>query len=141
MSASTVWRVLYWVLAAGFAVAAALNMTGTAAGFGTNHLADLVGPAWLYITLRGLTGLHRRNRMNAFLGATPERAAVVLFVASSVTEVTQIYWPKGLFSGRFDPMDIVAFGLGLLPLYLIDKTFGRAARDPAGRAASPHAGG
>lgn len=129
--ASTVWRVLYWVLAAGFMVAAALNMAGTAAGFGTNHLADLVVPAWLYITLRGLTGLRRRNRVNAFLGATPERAAVILFVASSATEVAQIYWPTGLFSGRFDPLDIVAFGLGILPLYLIDRTFGATVRDQA----------
>ncbi len=99
MSVSTVWRVLYWVLAAGFVVAAALNMTGTAAGFGTNHLADLVVPAWLYITLRGLPGRRQRNRVNAFLGATPERAAAILFIASSATEVAQIYWPEAPFPG------------------------------------------
>ncbi len=115
------WRVLAWVLFGAFLVAAALNMTGTPAGFATNHLADLVGPAWLYIAFRGLAAPEKRNRLGRFLGATPERAATILFVGSCATEITQIYWPSGPFRGRFDPLDMAAFAIGLLPLYLLDK--------------------
>jgi hypothetical protein len=108
------WRLLSWVLFAAFLVAAALNMTHTSAGFATNHLADLVGPAWLYIAFRGLAQPEKRNRLGRFLGATPERAATILFVGSAATEIAQIYWPAGVFSGRFDPLDIAAFAIALL---------------------------
>jgi hypothetical protein len=115
------WRLVSWVLFGAFLVAAVLNMTETPAGFATNHLADVVGPAWLYIVFRGLAEPEKRTRLGRFLGATPERAATILFVGSSATEITQIYWPSGLFAGRFDPLDIAAFAIGLLPLYLVDK--------------------
>jgi hypothetical protein len=115
------WRLLSWVLFGAFLVAAVLNMTRTPAGFGTNHLADLVGPAWLYIAFRGLAEPEKRNRLGRFLGATPERAATILFVGSCATEITQIYRPSGLFRGRFDPLDMAAFAIGFLPLYLLDK--------------------
>lgn len=115
------WRLVSWVLFGAFLVAAVLNMTEIPAGFATNHLADVVGPAWLYIVFRGLAEPEKRTRLGRFLGATPERAATILFVGSSATEITQIYWPSGLFAGRFDPLDIAAFAIGLLPLYLVDK--------------------
>jgi hypothetical protein len=104
-------------------------MTGTRAGFATSHLADLVGPAWLYIAFRGLAEPGMRTLVGRFFGATPERAATVLFVGSCATEITQIYWPSGLFRGRFDPLDIAAFAIGLLPLYLADKKLQTSARD------------
>ncbi len=127
------WRLLSWVLFTAFLGAGALNMTHTAAGFATNHLADLVGPAWLYIVFRGLAEPEKRNRLGRFLGATPERAATILFVGSSATEITQTYWPSGLFSGRFDPLDIAAFAIGLLPLYLVDKKFQAASKGTESR--------
>lgn len=126
MQRSTVWRSVSWVLFGAFLIAAALNMSGTAAGFATNHLADLVGPAFLYVAFRGLAEPGKGNRLRRLLGATPERAAIVLFVGSTATEISQIFWPSGLFSGRFDPLDIGAFALGILPLYLIDKKLGGA---------------
>jgi hypothetical protein len=104
-------------------IAAVLNMTDTAAGFATNHLADVVGPAWLYIVFRGLAEPTKRNWLGRILGSTPERAAAVIFVGSSVTEIAQIYWPTGVFAGRFDPLDIAAFAVGILPLYWADKKF------------------
>ena len=109
--------------------AAVLNMTETAAGFATNHLADLVGPAWLYIVFGGLAEPGKRNRLGRFLGATPERAATILFVGSCATEIAQIYWPSGLFAGRFDRLDIAAFAIGLLPLYLVDKKLQAPSKD------------
>jgi hypothetical protein len=124
------WRHLSWVLFSAFLVAAALNMTDTSAGFATNHMADVVGPAWLYIVFRGLAEPQKRNRLGRFIGATPERAAIMLFVGSSATEITQIYWPSGLFAGRFDPLDIVAFAIGLFPLYLVDKKLQASSRAP-----------
>jgi len=121
MQPPAMWRLVSWVLFGAFLVAAVLNMTETPAGFATNHLADVVGPAWLYIVFRGLAEPEKRTRLGRFLGATPERAATILFLGSSATEITQIYWPSGIFAGRFDPLDIAAFAIGLLPLYLVDK--------------------
>jgi len=118
-----IWRILDWGLFGAFLVAGVLNMTDSAAGFATNHLADVSVPAWLYIVSRGLARPENRTRLRRILGATPELAAAVLFVGSSITEVSQIYWPRGVFSGRFDPLDIVAFALGILPLYLLDKWY------------------
>jgi hypothetical protein len=91
-------------------------MAGMAGGFATNHLADLVGPAWLYIAFRGLANPTHTTRLQRLAGASPERAAVLLFAGSTATEVTQIFWPSGPFSGRFDPLEIVAFAAGILPL-------------------------
>ncbi|MBI4474344.1 MAG: hypothetical protein HY646_16865 [Acidobacteria bacterium] len=131
MQLAATWRLLSWVLFGAFLAAGALNMAKAAAGFATNHLAGLVGPAWLYIAFRGLAEPAKDTRRRRLLGATPERAAVLLFVGSTATEITQIFWPLGLFSGRFDPLDIGAFALGILPLYLLDKrhlTLTRGAR-------------
>jgi hypothetical protein len=50
-----------------FLMTAALNMLRLRGGFVTNHMADLVVPAWLYV------------------------AAGSLFVASALTEVSQFY--------------------------------------------------
>lgn len=116
-----IWRVLSWGLLAGFAAAAALNMMDIAGGFATNHLADVAGPAWLYIVLRGLAEPEKRTRLGRFFGATPERAAAILLIGSSVTELSQIYWPRGVFSGRFDPLDLAAFAVGIVLLYLLDR--------------------
>jgi hypothetical protein len=63
------------------------------------------------------------------LGHTPERAALVLFLASTLTEISQFYWPRGLFPGRFDAMDIVAYAVGLAICYAMDKRpLGKAER-------------
>ncbi len=133
MQPPAMWRVVSWVLFGAFLVAAGLNMTETRAGFATNHLADLVGPAWLYIAFRGLAEPRKRNRLGRFLGATPERAATILFAGSCATEITQIYWPSGLFAGRFDRLDIAAFAVGLLPLYLADRKLQAASKATGAR--------
>lgn len=133
MQPPAMWRLLSSVLFGAFLVAAVLNMTETAAGFATNHLADVVGPAWLYVVFRGLAEPEKRNRLGRFLGATPERAATILLVGSCATEITQIYWPSGLFAGRFDRLDLAAFAIGLLPLYLVDKKLQAASRDAESR--------
>ena len=116
------WLVVYWVLFVAFLVAAALNMLHVRGGFLTNHTADLVVPAWLYVTSRGLYSEHgRRTLIQRTLGRTPELTALSLFVASALTEVSQLYWPRGVFSGRFDVLDLLAYAVGLAACYFADK--------------------
>src|SRR5678815_674897 len=103
------WRVSYWVLLVIFVSTAALNMLHIKAGFFTNHAADLFLPPWLYVVLRHFPG--KRNFINPlshWLGRSPELAASSIFIGSSLTELSQLYWPKGIFPGTFDPVDIAA---------------------------------
>src|SRR3954452_10995439 len=116
------WTRVYWVLTLAFIVSAGLNMAHLRAGFLTNHLADLTVPALLYLNARAL---HRGGRPTSLLartiGRSPARAALALFAASTMTEFSQRAWPRGLFAGRFDPYDIVAYGVGLAAICLVDK--------------------
>ena len=120
------WTIAYWFLMAAFLLAAALNLLQARAGFLTSYLADLTVPALLYVLSRGLVPNKRLPSfpLMRWLGRNPERAAVFFFLASSATEVSQVYWPRGIFAGRFDPWDIVAYGGGLLICYGFDKTTG-----------------
>jgi hypothetical protein len=45
--------------------------------------------------------------------AAPLVFASVLFGASAATEVSQYYWPHGVFPGVFDPLDVAAYGVGI----------------------------
>ncbi len=116
------WRIAYWTLAVAFIVTAALNMGHVRGGFFTNHLADLVVPAYLYVAVRGLAEREPRlTLLRRTVGATPETAAAVLFFSSAATEFSQIYWPRGMFSGRFDPLDLAAYAVGLGVCYICDR--------------------
>lgn len=120
------WTLTYWMLWAAFLLSAALNLLHIRAGFLTGYLADVTVPALLYVISRGLLP-GKRPRWNylyalvRWIGHTPERAGAFFFLASSATEVSQRYWPGGLFSGRFDPWDIVSFGTGIAACYGCDK--------------------
>lgn len=103
-------------------MSAALNLLHLRAGFLTNHLADLVVPAWLYVAARGLhTTSGRSTFIQRTIGRTPELAAASLFTASALTELSQRYWPQGVFRGRFDAWDVVAYGVGLTACYVADR--------------------
>jgi hypothetical protein len=95
------------------------------AGFATSHLADLTVPALLYVIARGRATRPSWNFVMRWVGRTPERAASIFFLASTATEVSQIYWPRGFFAGRYDPWDIVAYGAGLLACYCGDRIWPR----------------
>jgi hypothetical protein len=119
----TGWTLVYWFLMAAFLLTAALNLLHVRAGFLTSHLADLTVPALLYVLSRGLVpgkGLHPRVLMR-MVGHTPESAATVLFLASTATEFSQIFWPRGFFAGRFDLLDILSYGAGLAACYGVEK--------------------
>jgi hypothetical protein len=116
-----VWAVAFWVLTAAFIVTAIISMYRIRAGFLSNYAADLTCPAWLYIGIRGLHGPTRPSRFGQFFGATPERAALVIFSGSGLTELSQIWWPHGFFRGTFDPYDLVAYTFGVGIPYIVEK--------------------
>jgi hypothetical protein len=118
-STDTRWRSAYWILSALFVLTAALNLLRVRAGFFTNHAADLVVPAWMYVVIRRRAG--HRNRFASIVGRTPETAALALFVASAATELSQKWWPRGVFPGRYDPLDIAAYAVGLALCYFADR--------------------
>ncbi len=116
------WLVTYRALLVVILGTAALNMLGLRAGFLTNHAADVVVPAWLYIVFRGLySSSGRTTRIQRALGSSPELAASSLLVASAITEFSQRVWPRGLFPGRFDWWDLAAFSVGLAVCFVLDK--------------------
>lgn len=124
------WNRVYWALTLAFIVSAVLNLAHLRAGFLTNHLADVVVPAWLYLIARSLYPGGRSTTFIArTIGRTPARTALVLFAASTITEFSQRAWPHGLFPGRFDPYDIVAYAVGLAAVYLVDE-YGRVSPLP-----------
>ncbi|MEP6834369.1 MAG: hypothetical protein ABJB74_13320 [Gemmatimonas sp.] len=98
MSHNRFWRIAYWLLLLSWLSAGALGMMGVHAGFVTSYLADLTQPAWLYVFVRTLApGKRAPGWLARTVGATPERAALVLFVGSTLTEISQRFWPQGVF--------------------------------------------
>ena len=94
----------------------ALHLSG---GFFSSYAADLTFPAWYYIVLRRRP--LRQFRLARWFGSSPELAASSIFVVGVISEVSQIYWPNGIFRGTFDPFDIAAYATGLLVSYLAEK--------------------
>jgi hypothetical protein len=134
------WTVVHYLLYAAFILTAALNMLHVHGGFLTNHAADLVVPVWLYVVMRGLHSTRGRTTIiQRIVGRTPEGAAIILFIASAATEVSQYYWPRGLFRGRFDLLDIVAYAVGLAACYLADRFLSRDGTPPDMIVATPAA--
>jgi hypothetical protein len=119
----TGWRLAYWTLLASFVLSAALNLLHVRAGFLTSYLADATVPALFYVMARELAPgkALRPRRVARALGRTPERAALLLVLASGATELSQVWWPRGCFAGRFDPLDIPAYGTGLAECWGIER--------------------
>jgi hypothetical protein len=129
------WRLAWYGLTAAFLLSAALNLLRVRGGFLTGHLADVAVPAWLYVHVRGLSPTAPPQPMRQLVGATPWRAAAVLLAASAATELSQAVWPRGAFSGTFDPLDLAAFAAGLGACLAADLATGggtsRAYRPPS----------
>jgi hypothetical protein len=117
------WSIAYLLLFAAFIATGLLNMMHIRAGFITNYVADITGPAYLYIIVRSLHNPAYRTPIAMYLGSRPEITALVILGGSIATEVSQRYWPRGLFAGRYDPYDIVAYGVGVGICYVFDKRF------------------
>jgi hypothetical protein len=129
----TGWLVAEWILFVVWLTAAIVTMYpsfGKAlhlhGGLFNSYAADLTFPAWFYIQLRRRPG--RILRPVLWFGGSRELAAGSIFVVGLLSEVSQFYWPKGVFGGTFDPFDIAAYGVSLLVCYVAD---GREPRCPA----------
>lgn len=126
------WRAAYWVLWACLLLTAVLNLARVRGGFLTGHCADLTVPALLYVVARryppDLAG-RPRLLVRRLVGTSPERAAALIFFASAATEISQRFWPHGLFRGTWDPLDLLAYSLSVLACYAADR---RAIRRASG---------
>ena len=45
----------------------------------------------------------------------------MLFGGSALTEVSQIWWPRGFFAGTYDPYDLMAYAVGLGVCYVLER--------------------
>jgi len=124
-AAATGWRLAWCALTAAFLLSAALNLLHVRGGFLTSHLADVAVPAWLYQHARGLSPAAPSRLLHRLVGATPWRAAALLFAASAATEFAQAVRPRGVFSGTFDPLDLAAFAAGLAACLAADLATAR----------------
>jgi hypothetical protein len=105
-----------WVVAAAMTMYPALGKaTGLRGTFFTSYAADVANPPWIYITLR-----RGRNPLARFFARSPASAALSIFAVGVLSEFCQKYRP-GFIHGTFDPLDIVAYGSGLLICYLIES--------------------
>ena len=118
------WRISWWSLFVVWVGCAILDVNHIHAGLVTSYGADLALPAWLYIATRSLDNPQRQSWLKRIVGRTPELTASILFLASAITEVSQYYWPRGVFPGVFDFFDILAYGIGILACYILDKRYG-----------------
>lgn len=90
-----------------------LQMYRINAGFLTNYGADLLAPPYLYLVLRG--GRLRLGSLTAL--------AVVLggcFLWEWMQRYDLAGTPLGITRGSFDPLDLLAYTLGLLLSYIVD---------------------
>ena len=126
------WRIVYYALFAIWFSDAVLVMSHVKAGLFTSYAADLTLPAWLYVVSRKLHDPATRSLLSRTVGRSPELAASALFIASTATELQQLLWPSGFFAGRFDPIDILAYAVGIGACYFFDSAslFGRSMRRP-----------
>jgi hypothetical protein len=117
------WKIAYWVLLAGWIVGAALHMMKFRGYFLTNYLSDLVFPPWFYISIRKLNPAadNRHFRITNWFARSPERAAASIFLVGAITEISSKFWPKGIFGGTFDPVDILCYFIGLMSCYVIER--------------------
>jgi hypothetical protein len=122
VSPGNLWKFMSYVLFSGVIITGALNMLEVRGGFATNYLADIIIPPLLYINTVKL--LAKRFKVLAYLSEKPLLTAILIFAGSTFTEICQIFWPRGIFSGYFDPWDIAAFSSGLIVVYTVDKLAG-----------------
>ncbi len=104
--------ILLWLL---FVAIGALQSRHMHLGVITDYGADVVCPAVLYVTARQGKSLLR------YVGLSPdrpERIAAGVFVLCVGWEIGQkFHWIPGVY----DPMDIVAYAVGVGVPYLIDR--------------------
>jgi len=114
-SATRAGRAFYSVAISTALAVGALQMYHIRGGLLTNYGADVFGTAWLYAMTRLGRTIIQRGRTT---GATS--AAAIVFALCALSELGQ---RMHLVPGRFDPYDIVAYGLSVAACWAIDRRF------------------
>jgi hypothetical protein len=118
------WTIAWWLLLLCWVTGALLFMTRINGRFFTNYLADLTFPAWFYIHIRGLTTHDnippKLLIVKDWFGLSPKRALISIFTVGLISEAATYFWPKGIISGTFDYVDLLAYAAGLFPCYYFD---------------------
>ena len=86
-------------------------------GFSSSYVFDIAGPIRAYIICRGLH-YRRLSPRPVWRQFTPEVAAAFVIGFCFLLETGQYL---GLYHGRFDPYDLVAYVAGVSPCYLADR--------------------
>ncbi len=117
------WRVALILL---FTVGMAMEFLSIR-GFWGSYVIDILGPAWVYIYIRGL---HAEDQPTAWGKVFfPELAAVSVALVCFLAELAQYY---ELYNKVYDPYDFVAYVSLLLPCYAIDRWRLHAAKGTSG---------
>jgi len=80
------------------------------------YLLDITGPAWCYMLFRGRFTAYTQNAWLRFF--TPLRTYLLCVLAAFTIEAFQYF---ELYEATFDPFDLLAYNVLLLPAFLIDK--------------------
>ena len=120
------WLNIYFV--AVFVGIGGLQMYRVNAGFLTNHGADLLAPPYLYLMSRG--GRFRLEPVGAFS---------MVLGGCVLWEWLQRYdlsgTPLAITRGRFDVVDLVAYAVGMIAVYVLDVAWLRPRGIIPGRSA------
>jgi hypothetical protein len=93
---------------------AVLQMKRIRLGVITSYGADVFMPAWLYVCSRESKTLLR------FLGLRLDRPVIAAGVIFGLSVAWEIGQKLHLIRGVYDPLDIVAYGVGIAAVFLID---------------------
>jgi hypothetical protein len=121
------WKIAFNVLGFCWLIGTVLKMSGINGGFWTSYLTDLVFPPFIYIFIRGLRSSNRNIPrlilVGNWFGLSPERPAISIFIVGVLWEMKSYFSPSlGAIGGTYDLLDILAYGIGLLICYIIDKS-------------------
>lgn len=86
--------------------------------FWTSYVLDIVGPAWIYILIRGQ--YQSKNATFLSLKFSPELAFALIAGICFIIEIMQFF---NLYNSTFDPYDFLSYFSGIFIIYLIDKWF------------------
>ena len=105
------WRLLLWISLLLSCSAALVDVPG----FWSGYLLDIFFPAFLYIHLRGLA---RREPHYPWLNRLSPSMILGLIIGITYLLESLQFW--GIYKGRFDPLDYLAYVSVLVPCYVLD---------------------
>lgn len=85
-------------------------------GFWSSYVLDIVGPAWIYILVRGQFSRVKPAMFSEYL--SPEAALLIMIAACYFIEAAQYFQ---LYEAHYDPLDLIAYVSLVTPCYVIDR--------------------